>query len=99
MTGARPSRSPTRLVRRTLRIMSSAQEWELTVPDNGEQLLAELRRHGVTPGQRLHVAVPAPASDAASDPEKPAIFDLFDGPPDLAERSSEILEAEFPGDW
>lgn len=34
-------------------------EWDLVVPENATELLAELRRHGVKPGQRLHLwAVP-----------------------------------------
>jgi hypothetical protein len=38
-----------------LLIMSSADGWDLTVPEDAAELLAELRRHGVRPGQRLHV--------------------------------------------
>jgi hypothetical protein len=78
--------------------MSSAQEWELTVPDDGEQLMAELRKHGVTPGQRLHVAVNGHAAAADGEPPMPNFFSSFDGAPDLAERSDEILASEFPGD-
>jgi hypothetical protein len=37
-------------------IVSTADEWDLTVPEDAAELLAELRRHGVQPGQRLHVA-------------------------------------------
>src|SRR3954447_1393586 len=37
--------------------MSSADGWDLTVPEDAAELLAELRRHGVKPGQRLHVVV------------------------------------------
>ena len=35
--------------------MSTADGWDLTVPEDEAELLAELRRHGVCPGQRLHV--------------------------------------------
>ena len=35
--------------------MSTADGWDLTVPEDDAELLAELRRHGVRPGQRLHV--------------------------------------------
>lgn len=44
----------------TLEGMSSpenADEWDLTVPADEAELLAELRRHGVRPGQRVHVRV------------------------------------------
>ena len=33
-----------------------ADEWDFTVPRDDE-LLAELRRHGVRPGRRVHVAL------------------------------------------
>lgn len=33
----------------------SADEWEVVVPDDDAELLAELRRRGVRPGHRLHV--------------------------------------------
>ena len=38
-----------------LAVMSTADGWDLTVPEDDAELLAELRRHGVRPGQRLHV--------------------------------------------
>jgi hypothetical protein len=44
--------------------MSTTDGWDLTVPEDAAELLAELRRHGIQPGQRLHVAhVLDPASD------------------------------------
>jgi hypothetical protein len=33
----------------------AADEWDVVVPDDGEALLAELRRHGVNPGERVRV--------------------------------------------
>lgn len=33
----------------------AADEWDVVVPDNGDELVAELRRHGAQPGQRLRV--------------------------------------------
>jgi hypothetical protein len=45
-------------------IMSTAEKWDFTVPDDDAELLAELRRHGVAPGRRLHVSV---ASDQAPE--------------------------------
>lgn len=38
-------------------------KWNLTVPDDEAELLAELRSHGVRPGLRLHVE----ASDQESE--------------------------------
>jgi hypothetical protein len=73
---------------------TSAAEWELSVPGDDAELVAEFRRHGIQPGQRVHVAVVV-EEDRSSD-LPPSFFDSFDGPSDLAERSSEILRAEFP---
>jgi hypothetical protein len=42
-------------------VSSAADEWDVTVPADGEEFLAELRRHGVRPGQCLHVT---PLADA-----------------------------------
>lgn len=73
----------------------AAEEWDLIVPEDGETLLAELRNHGVRPGQRVHLSV-VPAPDQAPE-ELPEFFGSFDtGRSDLAERSSETLRAEFP---
>jgi len=71
-------------------------EWDLTVPGDGDELVAEFRRHGVLPGQRVHVAVVADDSNAADHETMPSFFNSFDGPPGLAEHSNEILQAEFP---
>jgi hypothetical protein len=35
----------------------TADEWELEVPGDDAELLAELRRHGVRPGRRLRVRI------------------------------------------
>jgi hypothetical protein len=37
--------------------LSSADEWDLTVPADDAELVAELRRRGVRPGRRVHVRV------------------------------------------
>lgn len=65
------------------------------MPVDDEELLAALRRHGVRPGQQLHVVV-SETSDDIEAVEPPAFFGSFSGPADLAERSREILDAEFP---
>ena len=36
---------------------NAANEWELVVPDDDAALVAEFRRHGIKPGQRVHVAL------------------------------------------
>lgn len=79
--------------------MSTADEWDLTVPDDDAELLAELRRHGVRPGRRLHLALSDQADQSPSPEEAsgtPEFFGSFSGAPDLAKRSGEILHAEFP---
>ena len=77
--------------------MSTArEEWELVVPDDDAELVAEFRRHGVKPGQRVHVAIVGGVGAGAGDAKLPSFLSSFDGPPDLAGRSSEILRAEFP---
>lgn len=76
----------------------TASEWDLVVPNDDAELAAEFRRHGVRPGQRLHVAVvDGNGSETTAEQELPAFFASFDGPADLAERSGEILRSEFPG--
>jgi hypothetical protein len=72
----------------------TSAEWDMTVPADDAELLAEFRRHGVRPGSRLHVIV----SDESevTDSDQPAYFGSFTGPADLGERSEEILRAEFP---
>jgi hypothetical protein len=75
-----------------------SHEWDLVVPSDDAELAAEFRRHGVKPGQRLHVAVvDRNGTDTASEQELPSFFASFNGPADLAERSGEILRSEFPG--
>lgn len=74
----------------------AAFEWELTVPGDAAELAAEFRRHDVRPGQKVHIAVVPDADDERSGEAIPAFFGSFDGRADLAERSGEILRAEFP---
>ena len=75
--------------------MSTADEWDFTVPDNDAELLAELRRHGVRPGVRLHLVM-SEQDGPGSPVEQPEFFGSFSGAADLGERSGEILQAEFP---
>jgi hypothetical protein len=68
-------------------------------------LVAELRRRGIVPGQRLHLTLISSRHDAIADREGNSDFDerarefmaaftgSFDSAhPDFAERSEEILE-------
>jgi hypothetical protein len=75
------------------------EEWDVVVPADGDELLAELRRHGVRPGHRLHLAVLADSPPAAADDaDLPDYIGSFaSGQPDLPERSADILRSEFPG--
>lgn len=77
---------------------SDASEWDLTIPGDDAELSAEFRRHGVRPGQRVHVAIVSEEAEANQELGEalPSFFASFEGPPDLAERSGEILRAEFP---
>jgi hypothetical protein len=85
-------------------IMSSADSWDLTVPEDAAELLAELRRHGVLPGQRLHV-VRAPdepsqhpreeALDRTSHRKLDFIGSVHGGPADLSVRTDEYLQRGF----
>ena len=76
----------------------AAYEWDLTVPGDDAELAGEFRRHGVQPGQRVHVAVVTNDGnqDDGTGEALPTFFGSFDGPADLGERSSDILRVEFP---
>jgi hypothetical protein len=71
-------------------------EWDLTVPGEGDELVAEFRRHGVLPGQRVHVTVVADDTGLEEHAMMPSFFNGFHGPPGLAEHSNDVLQAEFP---
>ena len=78
--------------------MSTADGWDLTVPEDDAELLAELRRHGVRPGQRLHVVATEPdiASEKASKAPRKNRRLSFAGSihaePDLSERTDVYLK-------
>ena len=75
--------------------MSSVNEWDLVVPDDGAALLAELRRHGVRPGQRLHLRA-VPDVEPNPDPWVSFIGSGGDsGDPDLSTNAKSIIRAEM----
>ncbi len=84
-------------------IISSADGWDLTVPEDAAELLAELRRHGVRPGQRLHVvrADEEPKQSSGEDASRPPrakldfIGSVHGGPADLSIRTDEYLQRGF----
>ena len=80
--------------------MSVADGWDFTVPDDEAELMAELRRNGVRPGQRLRVvpvvATPGPEEETAvsATPHKRRLS--FAGSvhaePDLSDRVDDHLQ-------
>jgi chemotaxis response regulator CheB len=83
--------------------MSSADGCDLTVPEDAAELLAELRRHGVRPGHRLHVVrAPDQSAQQSSDPSEPPasrkldfIGSVHGGPADLSTRTDDYLRQGF----
>jgi len=81
--------------------MSAADGWSLTVPEDPAELAEEFRRHGVHPGQRLHIAstLDTPPPDRAVPAAKPGRFAFIDsvqgGPADVSSRVDEYLQQGF----
>lgn len=80
--------------------MTTADGWDLTVPESDEELLAELRRRGVRAGQHLHVVATAPEPDVG--PGRSTWGSRFrfagiveDGPTDVASTVDEHLAEGF----
>ena len=81
---------------------SAPDEWDFTVPEDEAELLAELRRHGVKPGQHVRVIATPPTAELAPDagePDKRRRFGFIgavkDGPSDMSTRTDEYLEQGF----
>lgn len=69
----------------------AADEWDLVVPADGDELLAELDRHGIKPGQRVHLRpVPEPGRARATG------VDQFGWLDDLAEALRLSAAAKRP---
>jgi hypothetical protein len=76
--------------------------WDLVVPAEGESLMAELRRHGVRPGQRVVLRLVRDEDDEAEAIRSAEEFDrnlagfLFhSGDPTLARRARQIARTEM----
>jgi len=82
--------------------MSAVDGWDLTVPEDAAELAEEFRRHGVRPGQRLHIvrALDAPPSPHLAVPAaNPGQFAFIGsgqgGPADVSDRVDEYLQEGF----
>jgi len=75
-------------------ITSTAEQWDFTVPDDDEELLAELRRHGVRPGRRLHVSVGPDerGTEAIGGRRRLSFAGSIHAEPDLSERVDDYLK-------
>jgi hypothetical protein len=72
----------------------AADEWDFTVPEDDSELLAELRRHGVAPGRRLHVSLasnPSPVPNREPSPRRLSFAGSIHAEPDLSERTDDYL--------
>jgi len=96
-TGVRHSAPPDG----TVVIMSAVDDWDLTVPEDAAELAEELRRHGVRPGQQLHIVstLDAPSPDRPAPAAKPGRFAFIGsvqgGPADVSRRVDEYLQQGF----
>ncbi len=96
-TGVRPSAPPDG----TVVIMIAADGWDLMVPEGAAELAEEFRRHGVRPGQRLHIvrALDTPPPDRPVPAAKPDRFafigSVHSGPADVSRRVDEYLQQGF----
>jgi len=82
--------------------MTAVDGWDLTVPEDAADLAEEFRRHGVRPGQRLHIVstLDAPPSPHLAVPAvKPGRFAFIGsvqgGPADVSRRVDEYLQRGF----
>jgi hypothetical protein len=76
--------------------MGTAHEWDFTVPEGDAELLAELRRHGVRAGVRVHLVTSSQDDALDNTAVEPEFFGSLAAAHDLAERSGEMLRAGFP---
>jgi hypothetical protein len=75
----------------TLTGYGAAGEWDLVVPADGDELLAELDRHGVKPGHRVHLRAVVDVDGAAA-----AGIDRVIWADDLATAHGQATAAKHP---
>jgi hypothetical protein len=92
--------------------MSTAESWDLVVPEDDAELGAELRRHGLKPGQRVRVSmdgvpktitISAVTGNVIAGKEAPEgrrlrFTGLIEGPSDLSSRTDDYLAQGFGRD-
>ena len=83
--------------------MSTAQGWDLTVPEDDAELLAELRRHGVVAGKRWHLVPGDEQEQSAPDALAPRrrfieFIGSISAEPDLASNADKYLAEGFGRD-
>lgn len=92
-------------------IMSTAEGWDFTVPDDEAELLDQLRRHGVVPGKRFtlleqsepdpqgpHVGSGATGAAAAGEPRlrrRLRFAGMIAAEPDLSENFDRYLAQSY----
>jgi hypothetical protein len=72
----------------------AADEWDFTVPADERELLAELRRHGMAPGARLHMSITKAelrATDGRPTPRRFGFTASIHAEADLSEKTDEYL--------
>jgi hypothetical protein len=75
---------------------TGAQEWDQVIPEDGSALLEDLRRHGVRPGQRVHLRAVPDVPDAPKNPWDDFIGSGGEsGDPDLSTNAKQILRDEM----
>lgn len=77
----------------SLVFVSTAESWDVVVPEDAAELLAELRRHGVRPGTRLWVV--EPSDDVQGDPDEwhRTVSALLTAVAVISSASGEVAEA------
>jgi hypothetical protein len=73
--------------------MSTAESWDLVVPEDATELLDELRRHGVQPGTRLWVVEPSDEVSGESAEWRRTLSTALTAVAVVTSASSEVAEA------
>src|SRR4051794_7647049 len=73
--------------------MSTAETWDLVVPEDDAELVAAFRRHGVQPGRRLWVLETADDQTVDSDELRRALVSAHVAAEALASVNSHVAEA------